>query len=157
MMSQGSNAWHNGDSFEKDVSNFLISKGYSIGKMSYESLDHNKKKRPLDVYITCKDIAVECKHYKAWGSKVQNYPWDIYNAAKCIPTKDYYAVWHFQDSTGKIQKCFERAVEMAHEASQHYKKNIRVVTWKEFQSIAELGFDKKKQSIIKKAFSLFFQ
>jgi len=142
MENQGSNAKNNGTDFERTVSLFLTDNGYTLGKLRYESLDHNKVKRPLDVYIECEHIAVECKHYKAWGSKVQNYCWDIYNAAKCVPCDRYYAVWDFTDSTGKTQKCFDRAVAMAKEMSRGHSKQINVVTWKEFKNIASNGFPK---------------
>lgn len=146
MKNQGSNAKNNGTTFEKEVSAFLFDNGYSLGKLTYESLDHNKKERPLDVYVECEDIAVECKHYKAWGSKVQNYCWDIYNAAKCVPCNRYYAVWNYTDPTGKTQKCFERAVDMAREMSKMHNKQINVVSWSEFQGIVSNGFPSHKRS-----------
>lgn len=149
MNNQGSNAKNNGTVFEKEVSGFLKDCGYSLGKLTYKSLDHNKKERPLDVYVDCQNIAVECKHYKAWGSKVQNYCWDIYNAAKCIPCDRYYAVWSFTDTTGKTGKCFNRAVEMAAEMSKSSGKDIQVVTWNEFKSIVDKGFPRHRNSTVR--------
>ena len=149
---KGSKAKNNGTNFEKKVSGFLNNQGYSLGKLTYESLDHNKKERPIDVYVECQDVAVECKHYKAWGSKVQNYCWDIYNAAKCVPCDRYYAVWKYTDSTGKTEKCFDRAVEMAKEMSRLHNKEINVVTWDQFQSIASNGFPDRKVNWIRRLF-----
>ena len=152
MEHQGSNAKNNGTTFEREVSGFLSDQGYSLGKLTYESLDHNKNQRPLDVYVECQDVAVECKHYKAWGSKVQNYCWDIYNAAKCVPCDRYYAVWKYKDDTGKTHKCFERAVQMAAEMSKLHHKQINVVTWDNFQSIASAGFPAHKTNWFRRIF-----
>jgi len=144
-MGQGSNAWHNGDDFENLVKDYLLNLSYKIEPFKYESLDHNKRERPLDIYLSSEQVAIECKTYEAWGSKVQNYCWDLHNAAKCVPCKRYYAIWNFQDKTGKIQKCFEVAKEMAKELSEQYDKDIQVVTWGEFRDISSDGFTIKKK------------
>ena len=143
MSIQGSNAQKNGKKFEQEVKDFLKDNNINIKKMLYESLDHNKNRRGLDVFCPDQKLAIECKSYKGWGSKIQNYTWDIQNAKMCVPCVEYIAVWDFEDTagSGKILICFERAVEMAEQNSTN-KKVLKVLKWKEFKEYINDRFNK---------------